>query len=296
MRASGATLPRPPRYAPVNTGARPGKRNERGYRDEDHGLKKAPGTRRLVCLGDSFAWGAGVQFEDTYPQRLRRLLRKRGDAWEIVNLALPGLNTVDEAARLEAEGLAYDPDVVLLGYVLNDAEGPRGPELQRALDWSRSTESNHSPVRSALYDFLRRRLWCTYEDWRYVRDFRSMYAPGAPGWIAGQRALLAMGELCQGRGRPFVVAVFPLFGGPLDDRYPFSDIHREVGSAARAAGATVVDLLPSFRGLNWEALVVDADNDEHPNEVAHRIAAGTIAQTIRQVYGASEVDEVPTHR
>jgi hypothetical protein len=82
---------------------------------------------------------------------------------------------------------------------------------------------------------------------------------------------------------PLVVAIFPLFGNPLDERYPFADLHARVGEAAAAAGARVVDLLPAYRGLRWEILVADGAADEHPNEVAHRIAAQTLLRALDEV-------------
>jgi hypothetical protein len=45
----------------------------------------------------------------------------------------------------------------------------------------------------------------------------------------------------------------------------------------------VVDLLPAYRGLRWELLVVDGVNDEHPNEIAHRIAANVILHALDDV-------------
>ena len=111
-------------YAPVNTDLRFGRpRNARGYRDLERALEKPAGTRRLVVMGDSFAWGAGIEYEDTWGQRLERgLSRRHGERWEVVNVALPGLGASDYAAQLAAETLAYSPDVVVLGWVLNDAE------------------------------------------------------------------------------------------------------------------------------------------------------------------------------
>src|ERR1044071_4936918 len=97
LRALRAADPQPTGYAPVNTnrrGMRP--RNALGYRDHDRPPAKPPGVRRVVSLGDSFAWGASVEFEDAYPQRLERgLSRRRRERWEVVNLALPGMNSVD---------------------------------------------------------------------------------------------------------------------------------------------------------------------------------------------------------
>ena len=87
-----------------------------------------------------------------------------------------------------------------------------------------------------------------------------------------------MGGLCRERGVPFVVVIFPLFGNPLDERYPFAEIHAKVAQAAAEAGAKVVDLLPRYRRLDWRLLVVDGAADEHPNEIAHRIAAQAIVR------------------
>jgi hypothetical protein len=74
--------------------------------------------------------------------------------------------------------------------------------------------------------------------------------------------------------------IFPLFGNALDEGYPFSAIHAAVARAAAEAGAGVVDLLPAYRGLKWELLVVDGPNDEHPNEIAHRIAADVLLSAL----------------
>ena len=82
---------------------------------------------------------------------------------------------------------------------------------------------------------------------------------------------------------PFVVAIFPLFGNPLDDSYPFAEAHAKVAQAAAEAGARVVDLLPAYRGLRWDLLVVNGADDEHPNEIAHRIAAGVILRALDDV-------------
>ena len=73
VRLLGAEQPRPTGYAPVNTNRRAMRpRNARGYRDLERAVPKPPGARRVLSLGDSFAWGASVEFDDAYPQRLER--------------------------------------------------------------------------------------------------------------------------------------------------------------------------------------------------------------------------------
>src|SRR5687767_15186418 len=110
VRLLASDRPRPTGYAPVNTNRRAMRpQNAKGYRDKERTLAKPAGTRRVVSLGDSFAWGASVEFEDAYPQRLERALtRRRREPWEVVSLAMPGMNTVrSEEHTSELQSLAY---------------------------------------------------------------------------------------------------------------------------------------------------------------------------------------------
>lgn len=91
--------------------------NAAGFRDPERELAKPTGTRRVVVLGDSMAWGWGIapgeRFGDLLDERL-------GPEVEVLNLGVPGYGTDQELWVLETVGLAYEPDVVLLGFVLND--------------------------------------------------------------------------------------------------------------------------------------------------------------------------------
>ena len=286
-RALGVGGPHSSGYAPVNTNRRAMRpRNSHGYRDLERPLVKPAGVHRVVSLGDSFAWGASVEFEDAYPQRLERsLTRRRHETWEVVNLALPGMNTVDHAAQLVEEGFAYSPDVVLLGYVMNDSEDAQAAEARRAADWAQARPGPPGGFlnRSALFLFVSTRLWATAENRKRIAGYRSMYEDTATGWAAGKRALKSMGAACRERGVPLVVAIFPLFANPFDDGYPFTELHLKVAQAAGEAGAKVVDLLPAYKGLRWDLLVVNGVEDEHPNEIAHRIAAGTLLRELDEL-------------
>ena len=244
--------------------------------------------RRVVSLGDSFAWGVGIEHDDTYARRVERALDRRpGERWEVVQLARPGMGTVEQAEQLAEEGFAYEPDVVVLGFVLNDSEDENAAEARRARDWEETRRERQERRtggrfldRSALWRFVAGRLEATGQNRRRLAAYRSQFLPGYPGWAACRAALARMGALCRERHVPFVVMVFPLFADPLDERYPFADIHAQVAQAAREAGAVVIDLLPAYRGLRSELLVVDGANDEHPNEIAHRIAAQELLRTL----------------
>jgi hypothetical protein len=280
---------RPTGYAPVNTRRREGRpTNSLGYRDAERARPKPAGVRRVVSLGDSFAWGVGIENDDTYARRVERVLDRRpGERWEVVQLARPGMGTVEQADQLAEEGFAYGPDVVVLGFVLNDSEDENAAEARRARDWEQTRRERQERRaggrlldRSALWRFVAGRLEATVQNRRRVADYRSQFLPDYPGWVACRGALARMGALCRERNVPFVVMIFPLFGDPLDERYPFADVHAQVARVARDAGAVVIDLLPAFRGLRSSLLVVDGANDEHPNEIAHRIAAQELLRTL----------------
>ncbi len=277
-------------YAPLRTGRRERQPiNALGYRDLDRAQPKPAGVRRLVCLGDSFTWGVGILFDDAWPQRVERALsRTRGERWEAVNLAEPGMNAVQQASRLESEGLGYGPDVAVMAWVLNDSEDEEAAAARRAADWAE--EERREPAaadalldRSALVRLVRTRVHATLENRRRTLGYRSMYAESYAGWAAARRALSAMGGMCRANGVPLVVVIFPLFANRLDAGYPFADLHAKVAQAAGEAGAKVVDLLPHYRTVDWRLLVVDGAADEHPNEIAHRIAAQAIVRAVEQV-------------
>lgn len=94
--------------------------NSRGQRGAERTLSKAPGTRRVLLLGDSLAWGWGVDDGAEYAAIAEREL---GPGVEIVNLAVPGYSTDQQLLRLEREVGDWDPDLVLLNFVLNDVSG-----------------------------------------------------------------------------------------------------------------------------------------------------------------------------
>jgi hypothetical protein len=101
--------------------------NALGFRDPRLPGPKPARTTRIVALGDSFTQGYGVEEEEAYPRRLERLLDARGPGrrHEVINLGVPGACPLDYLAHLEEVGLAYEPDVVLVGVMANDVNDLR---------------------------------------------------------------------------------------------------------------------------------------------------------------------------
>ena len=90
--------------------------NAKAYRGREHPLRKPPDRTRVVMLGDSIAFGARVTDEQTFGA----LLESGSGRFDVVNLAVEGYGTDQELLRLENEGLAYHPDVVVLNFCMTN--------------------------------------------------------------------------------------------------------------------------------------------------------------------------------
>jgi GDSL-like Lipase/Acylhydrolase family len=88
--------------------------NRLGYRGPEHPPERLPGKSRVVMLGDSIAFGYGVADDKTFSAALERM----DPRLEVVNLGVQGYGTDQELIKLEEEGLAYHPDVVILNVCL----------------------------------------------------------------------------------------------------------------------------------------------------------------------------------
>src|SRR5262249_49115553 len=75
-----------------------------------------------LMLGDSFTEGWGVPFGKTFSKRVERLYASRGIRAEVINAGVGNYNTVMEVNYFLSEGYKYQPDIVVLNYIPNDAE------------------------------------------------------------------------------------------------------------------------------------------------------------------------------
>jgi lysophospholipase L1-like esterase len=93
--------------------------NRHGLRDDEAPGKPA-GVFRVVVLGDSFTLGTTVERADLFVDLLEQRLRAEGRPVEVVNAGTEGWSTDQEVVWLLEEGLAYQPDLVLLMAYEND--------------------------------------------------------------------------------------------------------------------------------------------------------------------------------
>jgi hypothetical protein len=94
--------------------------NNLGLRGDDLGAK-ADDVWRVLIVGDSFTYGAGVPLAAAFPTRLQDRLGERTDVVagkrvQVVNAGTVGYGTRREMAWLEAYGEQTEPDEVVLAF------------------------------------------------------------------------------------------------------------------------------------------------------------------------------------
>jgi lysophospholipase L1-like esterase len=97
--------------------------NSLGFRDVEFTREKDPSVFRIVCLGDSWTFGANVDQQDAYPQRLSALLKQEfPDAdFEVLNLGVFAYTSHQGLLLLRKEIERLQPDILLIGFAMNDA-------------------------------------------------------------------------------------------------------------------------------------------------------------------------------
>lgn len=138
--------------------------NALGFRDSrDYTVEKPTGTYRILVLGDSVTFGHGALYETTYPYLLEQRLKAwRPDvSWEVWNLGVPGYNTRQELDYLRAVRARFAPDLVVVGFFVNDFTGNEPVPAP----------SFRTRATSVLQRFMQRRLY-SYEF--YKRTYLTM--------------------------------------------------------------------------------------------------------------------------
>lgn len=264
--------------------------NALGFRGPEF-ADKPEGVLRLAFLGDSFTFGEGVRFSDITSDVTRALLAEVTEGArtiESLNFGVGGHNSIQSLFVLERYALPLEPDVVVLGYVLNDAEEP-------ILAWNQQQERIvRRPIADEQSGGLARPEGPLYEmhlsqlAWRFLRGrertdntlaaYRGLYAADAEWWPRNRESLARIVSLCRERDIPCYVLGWPVLVR-LDASYPFREIHEQVGQVVREAGGTFIDLEPVFRGLSAKDLHVHP-TDHHPNEIAHDLAARALVERL----------------
>lgn len=282
--------------------------NSRGFNDRERTLAKAPGTYRILAIGDSFVF-AIVPREYTFTTLLERHLNEDSQAAiEVINLGIPGTAPPEYVEILRREGLAYSPDLVLcFVFVGNDfIESARPPTGRRSFvvdliryltrvlpayqgriihgpatydddrpNFDRHTYLGLEKTREAIFD-------------RHLPHFRHLLAQTA-------EPLGRLQHLAAGAGAPLMVVLIPdelqvdaelrrevlaLTPARDDAEFDWDRPNRELAERVTELGVPVLDLTAAFRAAAGQQRLYRR-NDSHWNLAGNALAAELLADWLR---------------
>jgi len=255
----------------ASTGGQPLTINSGGLRGPEVSLVKPPDVRRILVLGDSYAWGYGVADQEVFPFVLQQQLNGDSVRWQVLNGGVSGWGTDQQYLFLKYEGLAYAPDIVVVALFTGN-------------DFANNSATNQYTLnKPVLVD-------------------EQLHVANVPVPRPGQRAssgldlkmsqldpiqltveiLRGISRLCQQQHCNLVIMKFGTFLAPDSDR-----VRREEARFHRAwqtAGlpAKYLDLDESFRVREIDAWQILRGNDDgHWNARGHREVATILHEFLR---------------
>ncbi len=277
--------------------------NSRGLRDREHPLEKPPGTRRILCLGDSFTCGHGVAREETFAEVLERSLASAGDpaeTWEVLNAGVGGTGTAHQLAYYRTEGHRYSPDVVVLCISPNDfwdnvtsglyvlegeslakrtARRTSAADIQRI---SRRIPGLQSFLaRSHLLNTVRHKFAMLHQQTLSARSVKGQDRAELERRTRElmRRLVRSLRTACEADGAALVAMIVP----PLLDKGKGVDRMADVVEFLEREGFPTVDLRPSFASAAERGKITNYRGDGHWTPLGHELAARHLRETLVQV-------------
>lgn len=272
--------------------------NSLGFRGDEVPPRKA-GQIRVLVLGDSITLGSYVPEEETYPAFIRERLAglMAGADPVVINAGIVDVGIREETRTLKESGLAADPDLVVVGFYLNDLRPPFGfPGEDKRPGFLR----RHSVLAQWIFRTLEMRRFIENkglgrfdakemlgdESWKTDRaKFNSLIERTSFDWGSAWRdeeweivdsSFEKLARMAEKEGFEVLVAAFPVRfqveASFIEDRP-----QKMVREKALANGFAFIDLLPLFRESDNAELFYDHC---HLTPAGNEIAGDAIARKI----------------
>jgi len=266
---------------------------------------------RILAVGDSFTIGQGVKLQDTFVRRIEKASNSRKIFGLNAGYGGFGINQVNLRLKEFYDSAQTNlPKLVIYSYVFNDpiVQATEGAHVT-PLDMNPTIFANDPTDFGLAYDFInlrtpvirsmrsplldrlgriskladfaisitekRRLSRNTIQFYQDIHDLRK----NGPGLSSTLAKIAEMKNLVESHRGEFLVVIFPIFYS-LESDYPFENVHRVMTELLDQLNINNIDLQFAYRHHKTESLWVHPV-DQHPNELAHQIAADEIVKWIR---------------
>lgn len=288
------------------------------FRQKPFEINKPEGTFRIMVLGDSFSWGVGIPEDKRYSNILEKLLNSRYKfrKFEVINLSVLGFSTVEERNLLIRMKDIVKPDLIIVGFCINDPKpGPQSSSPERE-NFKRKIENKFSPISRfmskigliELSNFIIKSIWRFSEltnlipTWQEVLD--RAYNPSSKEWNEFLKALRDIKKASDEMNLPPPIFAVLNHGTsaskPTNYERPDKELRlylkwwHQAEKAAKKRGFITCNMEEEIkRNLSTTPLGVNKW-DAHPSEKLHEIYARKIFSLICDIikdsglYGAKE--------
>jgi lysophospholipase L1-like esterase len=257
--------------------------NSFGIRNKEISTHKDSLTYRILCLGDSYTWGAGLEEEQLVTLKLESLLNDRGDTdFQVINAGIPGTNTQDQYEQLIKLHPIYKPNHIIQFFFTNDLIATN--DSNQIADWKINTIT-WLRQNSRFYSFVYYLIKSSFNkevavpQFLLPNDYFNL-DDSKPGWVAFKNYFTKIKLFTEEKKIGYTFVMIPTLTN-LDENYPYQELRTKVYSFAKSQQIPVLDFFDLFANYNPLDLWVSKQNT-HWNNFATTIAADTLSKFLLQ--------------
>ncbi len=257
--------------------------NADGFRGPDYPPSKPEGVFRILMLGDSETLSIMLVEREALAAQLEdELNRDSGKIrYEVLNFGVEGYNTFQELEQLKIKGLKYQPDLIILNYVLNDPE-PGEYYFNKTFLIRHSALARYFTyrIKKALIRAERKKLGIKTE----IEHFYYLHQPKY--FLRVEKAIQDMAEIARAAGNKLALVIFPassLMVPDFREGYPYAKLHSLV-KGVRSDNIISIDLIEEFNRLGLTPQGVSINyiyNESHKNAAALKVCAQYLIRLLR---------------
>ncbi|ODS30012.1 MAG: hypothetical protein SCARUB_04883 [Candidatus Scalindua rubra] len=265
--------------------------NLSGFRDKTKGIwdKWESDDIKIAYIGNSVTWGEGVEYKDTYSGVIESTFSKTTLPIKTANFGIAGSNTLQHFAVLKNMALQLNPNIIILGYYLNDIERRRTQKLPSILqfilrhyhfssflmgrittvleNWNAQIPANLPPKTEKI---IKKETSCEGYAKRIINGY------GTTAWEDTKAVILSMSELCRQEGVKFGVVIFP-FETQVRGICPYTP-QEMLSSFLSKNGISFLDIAKIFENYSSKTKLYLEGDIGHPNNLGHKIAGESISR------------------